>query len=127
MSPPLIYGTHVFSHRPIIHWERNLLIDNAYYGTAHRLLTNPILIRVVDRIDNTIVPNQVFKAKPVKRWYMYQYRSEGLVEVYPQKYAWMKIVMPNANPSIDADLPDDIDYNDTLMFEAEDMKEPQLV
>ncbi len=125
--PPLIPGTHVFSYRPIVHWERKLLIDNAYYGTTHKLLTNPVLIRVVDRIDNTVVPNQRFKAKSVKEWYAYQYRAEGLIQVYPQKYVWVKIVMPNTKSVIDTCLPDDIDYNDTLMFEAEDMKEPRLV
>lgn len=123
----LIPGTHVFSYRPIVHWERKLLIDNAYYGTTHTLLTNPVLIRVVDRIDDTVIPNQRFKAKSVKEWYTYQYRLGGLVKVYPQKYIWMKILLPNTNSAIDAYLPDDIDYNDTLMFEAENMKEPRLV
>lgn len=123
----LIPGTHIFSYRLIAHWERSLLIDNAYYGTTHKLSTNPVLIQVVDRIDNTVMSNQRFRAKPVVRWYTYQYRADGLVKVYLQKHIWMKIAMPNTNSTFDAYLPDDIDYNDTLMFEAEDMKEPRLV
>jgi hypothetical protein len=114
-------GFYIFSYRVIEHWERSLLIENAYYNTNHTLLTKPNLIKVVQRRYNSMIADKEFKPICVKDWYVYEC-NKNVYQIYPREYKWLDIEIPN-KISHATYIPDIVNTGDTLVFDAE--QEPE--
>ena len=110
-------GFYIFSYRSIEHWERRLLIENAYYNTNHTLLTKLTLIKVAQRRYNSMIANKEFKPTYVKDWYVYECNS-SVYQIYPREYKWLDIEIPN-KISHATYIPDIVNIGDTLVFEEE--------
>ena len=113
-------GVYIFTYRPIVRWERSLLIDNAYYGANHTLsdMNKHDIIHIRRRIENKLHVNKEFNPIAVKDWHVYEYQKD-LIEVFPRKLKWMDFLIPN-QPTFSSYLPDIIHKGDVMMFETQE-------
>jgi hypothetical protein len=114
-------GVYIFTYRPIVRWERSLLVDNAYYGANYTLSdeNKHALIHIQRRIENTLYANKEFNPKAVKDWYVYEYQHE-INEVFPRTHTWVNFIIPN-QPTFSSYLPDIISQGDVVMFETQEI------
>jgi hypothetical protein len=114
-------GVYIFTYRPIVRWERSLLIDNAYYGANYTLSdeNKHEIVHVHRRIENKLYANKEFNPTPVKDWYVYEYQND-LNEVFPRTYRWMDFHIPN-KAVFSSYLPDIINRGDVVMFETQEI------
>jgi len=108
-------GFYVFSYRPLEHWERKLLLENAYHNTNHSLLTKTTLVQVAKRDYNSISANKAFNPIYVKDWYTYECNKE-IYQIYPRIFKWIDIQIPT-KITYTTYIPDIVSIGDTLVFE----------